>query len=70
VAWSDAAHDVDRTDLVRALDATVTPIVEAFANTIGLWADGSQRADPNNAHGNLQRPEPATVKERPMPRAT
>ena len=49
VAWIDAADDVDRTDLARALDTTVTPIVEAFANTIGLWTDGSQRADPNNA---------------------
>ncbi len=51
VAWSDAADDVDRTDLARALDATVTPIVEAFENTIGLWTDGSERADPNNAQG-------------------
>lgn len=49
VAWSDAADDVDRTDLARALDATVTPIVESFANTIGLWTDGSPRADSNNA---------------------
>ncbi len=53
VAWSDADadHDVDRADVARALDAAVTPIVEAFANTIGLWTDGSQRADPNNAQG-------------------
>jgi hypothetical protein len=49
VAWSDAADDVDRTDLARALDATVTPIVASFANTIGLWTDGSPRADSNNA---------------------
>jgi len=44
-AWSEAAHGVDRADLARALDITVAPIVEAFANTIGLWAD----AKPNDA---------------------
>ena len=40
VEWSDAAHDVKRPDLARALDTTVAPIVEAFADTIGLWTDG------------------------------
>ena len=51
VAWSGAAHAVDRADVSSALDATVAPIVEAFANTIGLWTDGRRRADPNNAQG-------------------
>jgi len=38
IAWCDGAPLVDRGDLARAMDTTVAPIVQAFANTIGLWA--------------------------------
>jgi hypothetical protein len=48
-AWSDVAQGLDRSDLARALDTTVAPIAEAFANTIGLWADTDQRVDPDIA---------------------
>lgn len=40
VAWSTTAHNVDRAGLAHALDTTVAPIVEAFADRIGLWTDG------------------------------
>jgi uncharacterized protein len=49
--WSDAAQGVDRSDLAHALDTTIAAIVEAFANTIGLWTSDNQRTDPGNARG-------------------
>jgi hypothetical protein len=51
VAWSDSAHGVDRPDLARALDTTVAPIAEAFADSVGLWADDDQRGDRDDARG-------------------
>jgi hypothetical protein len=37
LGWADGITVGTRADVARALDATVTPIVAAFAHTIGLW---------------------------------
>ena len=39
LSWNDGATDVTRAEVRDALDQTVEPVVDQFADRIGLWND-------------------------------